>query len=225
MNQMNLEVINYLKQDVYNSIINDVRDIAIYHSRRKFKKKGGFFSIPRQVFCYVDFLGSIAYDNKSTTKNAIDFIKEYFPKERKYYELADLIYSMWRHGLVHEYAPKRIYCDDERLSIVGISWRSVNSAANRDRKDHLKICFRPNSNRDLYLNINVCQLVDDLLVALQSFITKLESDSNFANQCDKRLYIIRAMKSYKDLQGNQNYKANIKAQIIKCWGARIQKSL
>jgi hypothetical protein len=35
------------------------------------ENKGGFFSISRQVFCYVDYLGALAKNGKSTSKNEL----------------------------------------------------------------------------------------------------------------------------------------------------------
>ena len=46
------EIIKYLKTHVKNSIINDVKNVAIYHAIPRRKSEAGFFNIPRQVFCY-----------------------------------------------------------------------------------------------------------------------------------------------------------------------------
>lgn len=142
-------------------------------------------------------MGSLAYDGNRYTKNAIQFIIKYFPDVYKNY--ADLIYIMWRHGLVHEYAPKRLYIDNERASKIKISWRSDNNTSQGNRKYHIKIFYR-DSDKDLYLSVNICQLVDDLLVALRSFIADLKNNPTYAEECDKRLDKTRSIRSINELR-------------------------
>ena len=116
--------INYL-ENVRTSIVRDVKDVAIYHSRHYKGKSAGFFSIPRQVFCYVDYLGFVAFGGDSTTR-AVGFIEKYFPKNYK--DFAELLYSMWRHGTVHEYEPKSLFASfADRPMLVSVSWLSNNS--------------------------------------------------------------------------------------------------
>jgi len=55
--------LSYLTISVRETIVTDVVEIAKYHSIHR-RMNEGSFGIPRQVFCYVDFLGSIAYGNQ-----------------------------------------------------------------------------------------------------------------------------------------------------------------
>ena len=54
---MKKRTLTYLENNIKESILNDVKDIALYHSRRRKIKDAGYFSIPRHVFCYIDYLG------------------------------------------------------------------------------------------------------------------------------------------------------------------------
>ena len=49
-------VIDYLENDLFNAIQNDLVAVLNFHER---KQVSGFHSIPREVFCYLDYLGSI----------------------------------------------------------------------------------------------------------------------------------------------------------------------
>ena len=117
---MTTKITDYLEASLRQSIINDVRDVAHYHAHPRRKTEAGFFSVPREVFCYVDFLGHIAF-GKDNTESAVAFIRSYFPPV--YHDCAVLIYSMWRHGTVHEYKPKAFYA-----SFPGQSPRRINVA-------------------------------------------------------------------------------------------------
>jgi len=203
------KVIKYVQKNVYTSIINDIRNVARYHAKNK-KKSAGFFAIPRDVFCYVDFLGSLIYDPKHQTVSAIKFIKGYFPKQYKKY--ADLLYVMWRHGTVHEYAPKTFYCNNSRLSLIGMSWRVENSYHAARRKEHLLIASRLENKRDLYITINNCQLVDDLLIAVKKLAQKLKLDNSLANKADKALYLLQGKRSVAEVR-NKTTRGNITNQI------------
>ena len=179
------KIIKYLENDLKDSIINDVRDVAHYQAHPRRKKKAGFFSIPRDVFCYVDYLGKISF-GKGNTESAENYIKEYFPS--KYYDYAELIYSMWRHGTVHEYKPKTYYADYQNHTPkrIRVAWLSNNDNKKETRKKHLKF-FPMEGKRDtICLWINTCQLVDDLLGSLSNFIKKLRTDKELEKECQQR---------------------------------------
>ena len=161
--------------------------MARYHSRRYKGIQAGHFSIPRQVFCYVDYLGYIAFGGNSSTERSENFLKKYFPP--KYKDFAELIYSMWRHGTIHDYAPKTYYLDGAgqdggRLSI---RWLSNNSDKKINRRVHMNIYSMNGTPDKLYFVVNICQLVDDLISALDSFITDLKKDSSYRKICETRL--------------------------------------
>ena len=216
-----MRTIDYLDTNIKTSILNDVKAVAIYHSRHYKGKEAGFFGIPRQVFCYVDYLGQIAYGGKKkNTVNATTFIKEFFPDNYKKY--AELLYSMWRHGTVHQYEPISYYAhfQNEREILVVIRWLSNNSNKSRNRKDHLKIFSMEDSNRGLYLVVNICQLVDDLLIALDNFVGKLKKDRSYAVACENRIDRCGENRNYTEIE-NKIIKPLVKEQIKLAWNSRV----
>lgn len=184
---MTTNAIKYLR-GIKNSINNDVKTIALYHSNRDNKKSAGYFSTPREVFCYVDHLGYLAYGSLESTKRSLRFIKDYFPHE--YGKYAELIYSMWRHGTVHEYAPSSFFRKNNGQA-VKISWLSNNLNAKRFRRAHLKIYRLERDNNNLRIVINTCQLVDDLISAVDQLISETQKDSRFSLHCGRRIDIVR----------------------------------
>ncbi len=221
-------IVNYLSGNIRTSIINDVKDVVMFHSFQDEKKikSCGFFSVPRQVFCYVDFLGLIAYHSKprkhESTENAINFIKEFFPGLR-YKLYADLLYSMWRHGTVHSYEPKAFHTSSEhRKDQLSLCWFADNSNNQKSRERHLQVYLQKKSIRNAYIFISTCQLVDDLLISLDNFVNKLRNDSDYAEKCyGSQLVSIGGCVDYSTVIGKkrqQKVKEQIEEAIRNCVG-------
>jgi len=205
-------------EGVRTSIVRDVKDVAIYHSRHYKSKSAGFFSIPRQVFCYVDYLGFVAFGENST-KGAVHFIEKYFPDN--YRGFAELLYSMWRHGTVHEYEPKSFFASfTGRPMLVTVSWLSNNRNQKVHRRRNLKFYSLRGSNRDVRLIINTCQLVDDLLTALDCFLKDLRADTAYRDECERRLDDLAGRHDCMALPTNNTRKMAIRSQIKNAWEQR-----
>lgn len=76
--------IDFLHTDVRGSIITDIVKVAAYHSRIR-GTNAGWYSVHREVFCMIDFLGSITYNNNPTrnetsasTRKSTRFIESSF---------------------------------------------------------------------------------------------------------------------------------------------------
>jgi len=215
-----MRTIDYLKDHVRVSIINDVRDIALYHSRHYKGKQAGFFGVPRQVFCYIDYLGYVAYGGKNkNTINAVNFIEEFFPGIYKDY--AGLLYSMWRHGTVHQYEPKSYFAtfENSREMVVSVRWLSCNDSKQENRKEHMKFYSMENRNRDIILVINTCQLVDDLILALDKFIEKLKNSKNSLIQFEDRIDECGGIRSFVEIE-NKTIRLIVGEQIKLAWNNR-----
>jgi len=182
--------IDYIKTGVRGSIITDIVQVAKYHSEHG-GTNAGWFSVPRQVFCMVDFLGSISYNNDprrreggASTRKAVKFIKEFFPKHYKPY--ANLLVALWRHGTVHNFVPSVYFVmQGNRKTIVKLT-------SNRSNEEHNRIVNMKTFNKKgatdtIYLSINICQLGDDLLNAFDKFVQKIDKNSSFKNGCLRRL--------------------------------------
>jgi len=216
--------IKHLDENIRNSIINDVRDIAYYHGRLK-KKASGFFSIPRHVFCYADYLGYIAFGHKhqngipESTRCAVDFIKKYFPVN--YHGFAEIIYSMWRLGTVHSYEPYSYFAGypTSKPRKITIKWLSNNESKKSSRKNHLKFFSMKNKRASIYLYVNNCQLVDDLLTALDNLLKTLAKDAKLKRECEKRLNEYGAPRDYTSI-ASKILKNAIPNQIVLAWKNR-----
>ena len=108
--------INRIFHDLTDSATHDIAPII-----QPTNPEGGYFGVPRMVFCYVDFLGLLYSgwsgkkkqngdkDNFATPKKAKKFIKEVLSQvDGLYGEHGNLLYDMYRHGTVHIYSPKKM---------------------------------------------------------------------------------------------------------------------
>lgn len=205
--------INYLSK-VRGSIISDIVQVAKYHSE-KGGTSAGWFSIPRQVFCIIDFLGSIAYNNDpqrredgASTRKSVKFIKEFFPQHYKPY--ANLIVAIWRHGTVHNFISSTYFVMQGNRK-TKIEWTSNRSNEIHNRVVNMKTFDKKGATDTIYLSINICQLGDDLLNAFDKFIKKIDNKLSFKSGCLRRLKRTLKMKNCMTLLriGN-NEKKNIK---------------
>ncbi len=173
-------VIEHLERHVLRSIKDDISDVLGFQATRG---PGGIHSIPRDVFCYIDYLGSVRYglrdenNNPATTEHAVNFIEEYFFKVNpKYKDIGRLIYTMWRHGTVHEYDPK-VLINSSQDSLIG--WLANKSPNPNNTACHLMCLKYDDSDDEFTIVMNLFQLVEDLLSALKIFIKELKlSDNN-----------------------------------------------
>jgi hypothetical protein len=162
-------------------------------------------------------LGYIAFGDQGSTKRAIKFIKDFFPKEYKDY--AELIYAMWRHGVVHQYFPisYKIKLDDGTLKTVNVKWVSTIHNRNKERKLNL-LTFPMEGDKDsVYIVINNCQFVDDFLIAVDNLLDKLKRDTQFENVCTDRIKFLFGVEDYKEAKGISEI---VKNQIIIAWSKK-----
>jgi hypothetical protein len=157
--------------DILKSIDDDLILPLKMHEK---EKQGGFFSISRQVFCYVDYLGALSSNGKNTSQNAITYMEKYFTKVNpNYIGKCDLMYSMWRHGTVHEYDPKVYESGSKNLRL---GWGANNSSKRHNRDCHLE-CFCQKEKPGYYSwFINLFELVEDLKDSVRYLIYDLEFD-------------------------------------------------
>lgn len=211
-----METFKYLENEIRTSIINEIRDVAYYHSRRRNIKSAGYFSIPRSVFCYIDHLGYIAFGDDSSTNRSIKFIKEFFPTN--YHKFSELIYSMWRHGTVHQYKAISYYASypNNTPTKINVKWLSTIHNKNIERNQNLLPHPMQGKKDTVYIVINTCQLVDDLIIALDKFIEKLRNDTSWESQCLKRIETINKIQDYSTIKGKIVALA-VKNQIKLAW--------
>lgn len=161
-------ILKYLKKDIIGSIN---ADLVLALKQHEKLQRGGFFSISRQVFCYLDYLGSLLHGENST-KNALKYMNDYMAKVNpKYGTMSTIMYNMWRHGTVHEYDPKTFKNSKDGYRLV---WGANNDSKPGNRKWHLA-CFCSEKNPNLYvLWVNLFQLVADLKKSIRFLINEIE---------------------------------------------------
>lgn len=84
------------------------------------KAAGGYYSTIQLIFNYVDTFGA-HFEGTQSAKNATKFIREYFGKVNPRYEdIAGILYSVFRHGIVHTTHPKPFIVNNTLyLALVG----------------------------------------------------------------------------------------------------------
>lgn len=147
--------------------------------------KGGFFSISRQVFCYIDYLGALAANGKNSTTNAVAYMEKYFARANAIYAgKCNLMYNMWRHGTVHEFDPKFFVSAKNRFRL---QWGANNTSKSHNRKWHLKCLCRASQPECYHWFINLFELVDDLRKSIMYFVADLESDNVYIEKAKQNL--------------------------------------
>lgn len=210
-----MNIFNHINK-IKDSVINDVKDVARFHfdQLQRNIKSAGHHSIPRSVFCYVDHLGYIAFGGSSTGRS-VKFIKKYFPLN--YHEYAELIYSMWRLGTVHEYKPKSYYSTLSNQSSKKITVKWISTIHDKEKQRKLNLLTFPieGQHNTVYILINNPQLVDDLIISLDKFKATLEKDNQYKNHCESRLANINEAQEYSTT--SNSISNTVKEQIRHAW--------
>jgi hypothetical protein len=176
----------FLKNQVRDSIDWDVVEV----SRNPTGHGAGWFGVPRQVFCYVDFLGSVAYNktkgerSPASTRKAVRFIREFFPAE--YSDRANLLVAMWRHGTVHGVFPYSYYARAGGRKVT-VHWSSNNNWAEHNQAVNLKFFDVEGDPEAVCLSVNTCALADDLMTAFDGLVARMEAKPAFGRACLRRL--------------------------------------
>jgi len=147
--------------------------------------RGGFFSISRQVFSYIDYLGALAANGENSTRNAVAYMEKYFSRvSPAYADRCNLLYAMWRHGTVHEYDPKVFVSHTHRFRL---RWGANDTSVALNRKWHLKYLCRASQPNSYHWFINLFELVDDLRKSVTYFVADLEADQTYLQSAKQNL--------------------------------------
>ena len=152
--------------------------------------RGGFFSISRQVFSYIDYLGALAASGKNSTANAVAYMEKYFSLVNPAYSgRCTIMYAMWRHGTVHEYDPKVFVSHAHGFRLC---WGANNTSVTLNRKWHLKCLCRASQPGSYHWFINLFELVDDLRKSVTYFVAELEADQTYLQIAKQNLNTLSA---------------------------------
>ena len=119
---------------------------------------------------------------------------------------------------MHEMRPKSLFAEfpGKKPAKITVCWMSNNDDTPGNRSAHLKTFLRV-EKRVVQLNINTCQLVDDLLSALDSFFGDARSIRKLKRECERR---------YAEKTKPQSVSTKGLADIVKdqIWKARFSIS-
>ena len=158
--------ISYLKKHLQKSLKDD-----FYPAYEAYKSRGvGFFALPRIVFPYITFLGTLL-GGRDSSKNAIEYMNKYLSKVNSTFgdkQLCDFIYRVYRHGLAHTNMPK---VSSENGKVFG--WRIVF-----DDSQHLSVDKTPGlSGKSALLSISPKKLADEVISSIDEYIKDLQNGS------------------------------------------------
>ena len=156
--------ISYLKKHLQQSLKDD-----FYTAYEACYQKGvGFFALPRIVFPYITFLGTLIGGKDSST-NAVDYMTKYLSKANQTFgekELCKFIYWVYRHGLAHTNMPK---VAAENGKVFG--WRIVF-----DDRQHLEVDKNPSiDGKSALLSISPRKLADEVIFSIDEYIQDLQT--------------------------------------------------
>jgi hypothetical protein len=208
----------YLEDEVLTSAVSDIVEVAAYHARHH-ARNTGHFSTPRQVFCYADHLGYIAYGETASTARTVRFIREFFPPN--YGRFAELLVAMWRHGTVHQLRPYsyRAPLHDGDVREPEVRWLSSNHNRKKERAQHMLVFSMENTPDAVYLVVNSCQLADDLVYSVNRLIGALGDGTVDVADCAARVGALQQSRRYDDGVG-RTMAAALAAQIRDAWSAQ-----
>lgn len=165
--------------------------------------QGGYFGLPRQILCMIDFLASVyvGFDEQrdvdkrknkpdiikiSSPWKMVKFIKEIIGEhiDENYSESADYLVEMYRHGLVHLYQPKELKLGNNKiLSWMPYKGERENATVTADKTyenvTHLKI-YESNKFEDgkVRLPVSTKCLYYDLIRSIDIYTDLLSNDNN-----------------------------------------------
>lgn len=155
----------YLTEHLKKSLSNDFFPA---YDAYKVTMVAGYFALPRIVFPYITFLGTL-FKGSDSAHNAVDYMNTYLSKINQLYvqrDLCDFIYRVYRHGLEHTNMPK-VVADSGKV----VGWRITY-----DDRQHLNIDNYPGIvGKDAIFSISPKILADEVVSSIDEFIKDLHT--------------------------------------------------
>lgn len=187
--------ISYLKNHLQKSLKDDF--YPAYEAYKPawggghYKSRGGFFALPRIIFPYITFLGSL-FGGKENSKYAVDYMNEYLSKANETFgnrELCEFIYHVYRHGLAHTNMPK---VASENGNVFG--WKIVF-----DDSQHLNVERNPGiSGKSVLLSISPKKLADEVISSIDEYIKDLQVKPELFDKFKEGFVLMATTSHYVD---------------------------
>jgi hypothetical protein len=169
------EAANYLSM-LIETLENDVAALFTTEGRAP-------FAIAREVLCYVDHLGSLftGRSGRRTSEAAKAYIARYLADvDASYGETGGLLYDMYRHGTVHNFAPSKLRRKGQ--TITWLVYEGEREAevylwpSEQVRVRHLML-YTPYGSSKSWLPVSTRCLFDDLKSSIEKFRDELLDDN------------------------------------------------
>ena len=133
------------------------------------------FAVNREVFCYIDHLGHLYSGTWKNITRFQNYLKQVMCKiDPNYKKRAKEIHEMYRHGPVHQFAPKVL--KNKKGQFLG--WLCYAGVRNDDNFEdseikliatYLKPMENPTDNEVSYLPVSMLCLIEDFLSSIGEF--------------------------------------------------------
>ncbi|MES9948831.1 MAG: hypothetical protein ABW118_07720 [Candidatus Thiodiazotropha sp.] len=164
------DVIKYLNENWSGKVGGPIKTLDIL------MENSGYFEVPHLLMTYIEYLSGLYSGKGSQCKytDVQEYLSCHFPS--KYKETSSWLIYLYRHGLVHQYAPKSIKTDNRKI----LSWYiSLDSS---EAKQHLTIVKHPKKLSEVYhLSICVPEFVRDFKSSIEMFCNDILNNSNRFN--------------------------------------------
>jgi len=209
-----VDPVAYLEEAVLPLTIGDVVDVAVFHARHH-KRNTGHTSIPREVFCYADHLGYIAFGDKKSASRTARFVRDFFPLNYERY--AELLVAMWRHGTVHQLSPYSYRCPlaDADPREIEVRWLTSNHNRKHERAQHLLTFPMAGEPDAVYIVVNTCQLADDLVTSIHRLAGAMRGGRIPVQDCSRRIEQLR--QAVDDSEAGKLMAVTVRDQMRTAW--------
>lgn len=176
------DVLIYLNADLEATVQND-----IYPVIQADKQEGGYFAVPRLVFCYIDYLGALysGYSGKgdiATTCKAKNYLMNIMSMvDTQYGRQADTLIDVYRHGTVHLFAPLSLKQKTSNRELTWYVYKGTRhqlkglGAHQAQWLRHLEV-YNAGENIDV-LPISINCLYDDLRQSIDEYCGLLQREA------------------------------------------------
>lgn len=175
--------------------------------------KYGLEHVVKILFSYIEIFAG-AYDIYDDDASRVKFIKKYFGKVNpKYEKIGGLFYTVYRHGLIHDFHPKRFNYNN-----LNYEWCIYQE----NPETHLTV-FKTSEPKERKIPISLIQLYKDLKEAIRYYFIDLENNEDLRYNAGLKISRIQYRYDYEIKPSN--YKTTKRADFIKNRKKKLGKTI
>src|SRR3990172_9992957 len=163
------EATEYVKEHVIRSLEDDVPPILDLFDKGAKHQGKGFFAMLRVIFPYLTWVGKL-FDSKGSEANWVTKFLECHI-DQSYTKYGELLYEMYRHGLMHNHFPNSEWKDGKFYS-----WAITLDCSKHLQEKSYQIQYIDTKNQltIMVIPISPHQLYQDIHNALNNYAMQLE---------------------------------------------------